>query len=95
MKVSFVPELPPGDEWREVRSNITRELSHLHGMYEEFPSDLVIQLEAIPWSATGIALTRDGVRIAEIKYELLAPHSATYKYVGASKPIELPDDADA
>ncbi|MET1082255.1 MAG: hypothetical protein ABWY12_04265 [Burkholderiales bacterium] len=77
----------------EVRSNILNELSHFEGRLVEFPSELLVRLDAIPFRATAVAVGPDGTALVEISYDLLAPHTATYNYVGPSKAIELPADS--
>ena len=94
LKILFSPELPDGDEWSEVRSNIINELGHIEGRFVEFPDELLVRLAAIPFRASGIAVGPDGTRLVKIDYDLLSPHAATYNYVGPSKPIELAPDSE-
>ncbi|MDP1680485.1 MAG: hypothetical protein Q8L39_01750 [Burkholderiales bacterium] len=98
MNISFAADLPPGGEWSEVESNIRNELSHFEDRFVDFPSALVVRLETdkYPWRATGFAAGPDGIPLIEINYDLFAPHTADYRYVGSSAPIEVPEDpADA
>ena len=92
LRISFLSELPVGDEWSEVRANIVNELAHFEDRFVEFPSELLVRLETIPFRADGTAFSPEGTRLIEISYDLLAPHSATYNYIGPSKAIELPAD---
>ena len=94
LKIFFSPELPDGDEWSEVRSNIVNELGHFEGRFVEFPDELLVRLEAIPFRASGIADGPDGTHLVKFNYDLLSPHTATYNYVGPSQPIELPPDSE-
>ena len=94
LKISFLSELPVDDEWSEVRANIINELAHFEDRFVEFPSELLVRLETIPFRADGAAFGPDGTRLIEIGYDLLAPHTATYNYIGPSKAIELPADLD-
>ena len=94
LKVTFSPELPDGAEWSEVRSNIVNELGHFEGRFVEFPGELLVHLETVPFRASGVAVGPGGTRLIEISYDLLNPHTATYNYVGPSKAIELPKESD-
>ena len=95
MKITFSLDLPRGDEWDEVRDNIRNELSHFEDRFVSFPSHLIVRLNTTPFSATGIAEGPDGIRQAEISYDLLSPHKANYQYVGGSVARQLPDEPEA
>lgn len=95
MNITFSPDLPSGEEWDEVRKNITNELSHFEDRFVDFPSHLIVRLGAIPHRASGIAEGPDGTRQVEITYDLLSPHTANYQYVGGAAPVELPNEPDA
>jgi hypothetical protein len=86
MKITFSPDLPQGDEWNEIRNNIRNELTHFEGRFAQFPSHLIVRLEAIPFRATGVAEDTDGIPQVEITYDLLSPHTACYQYVGGYPP---------
>lgn len=82
MRVLFSPELPEGDEWIEVRENISRELPHIFVSYLDEPAEVIVQLDAM---LCGAAFDRNGTKLAEINYDVSYPHKATYTYVGSSK----------
>ena len=94
MKITFVPELPSGAEWDEIGENIRNELSRFEGRFVDFPSHLIVRVQAIPFRATGIAETEDGTPQVEIRYDLRSPHTAHYRYLGTSPPVELPGEPD-
>ena len=48
----------------------------------------------VPFRARSIAAGPDGTHLVKFDYDLLSPHTATYNYVGPSKPIELPLDSE-
>lgn len=97
MKITFAPALPPGEEWAEVETNMRNELAHFEGRFVEFPRELVVRLETVkhPWRATGFAAGPDGVPLVEMNYDLLAPHTADYRYVGGSPPVDVHEEPDA
>ncbi len=86
MRITFSPDLPPGEEWDELRDNIRNELSHFEDRFVHFPSHLIVRLETIPYIAKGIAEGPDGTPQIEISYDLRSPHTANYQYVGSSPP---------
>lgn len=93
--ITFSPDLPSGIEWDEVGDKIRNELSYFEGRYVEFPSQLVVRIQDIPFQANGIAEGPDGTPQVQISYDLLSPHTANYQYVGKSLPLALPDEPDA
>lgn len=63
MKITFIPELPSDDESQEMRENISREISHFEDAYQEFPSELVVQLETVsPARDRALELQGYGIR---------------------------------